>query len=278
MRLQPEAEIVLFGSDEGTAEAAREFGLRHEPDVERNEYGTYLVNSVFAKAQAMARHEVVCYVNCDIILLGDFCRAVERVKASRPEFLMVGQRTDVEMRNPWPFEHASWGKDLREFAGRHGKRRPQNWIDYFVFSRGLYGSDLPPFAIGRTCWDDWLVWRILAEKKPVIDASPTVLALHQNHDYNHHPQGEAGVWKGVEAGRNHRLAGGWGHLRSIAHATEILQPQGLRPNPGRHWAEVKRRVESMGRFSLYKVWQPTWFGFLGMTRPLRSALGLRARR
>ena len=56
VRLHPEIEIILFGSDEGTAEVAREFGLRHVPDVERNEFGTYLVNSVFNKAQSFARH------------------------------------------------------------------------------------------------------------------------------------------------------------------------------------------------------------------------------
>src|SRR6202023_3325328 len=63
--LHPEIEIILFGSDEGTAEVAREFGIRHEPNVERNEFRTILVHSAFAKAQSMARHEVVCYVNCD---------------------------------------------------------------------------------------------------------------------------------------------------------------------------------------------------------------------
>src|SRR5271155_3995013 len=93
-RLHPEIEIILFGTDEGTAEVAREFCLRHEPNVERNEFGTYLVNSVFARAQSLARHNVVCYINCDIILLDDFPRVVERVAAARPEFLLVGQRTD----------------------------------------------------------------------------------------------------------------------------------------------------------------------------------------
>jgi len=38
--LQPDIEIILFGDDEGAAEAAEEFGLRHEEQVERNEWGT----------------------------------------------------------------------------------------------------------------------------------------------------------------------------------------------------------------------------------------------
>ena len=274
-RLHPEIEIILFGTDEGTAEVAREFGLRHEPEVARNEFGTYLVNSVFAKAQSLARHETVCYVNCDIILLPDFCRALARVQAARPEFLMVGQRTDVDIHDPWPFERATWERELRDFAQRYGKMRPPNWIDYFAFSRGLYGADIPPFAIGRTCWDDWLIWKVLDSKKPVVDVSPVVLAVHQNHNYNHHPQGEAGVWTGVEAGKNAQLAGGWNHLRTSAHATEVFQSEGLQTNTSRHWAEFKRRVESVGRFFLYDVGQPVWFSALNLTRPLRTALGLR---
>jgi hypothetical protein len=277
MRLDPDIEIILLGNDQGVAEVAREFGLRHETEVERNEFGTYLVNSVFAKAQAMARHEVVCYVNCDIILLSDFCRAVRRVKAERPEFLMVGQRTDVEIYDPWPFERASWEQELRDFVGRYGKKRPPQWIDYFAFSRGLYGADVPAFAIGRMYWDNWLIWKALEEEKSVIDASPVVLAIHQNHRYFHHPQGESGVWNGVEAQRNAQIAGGWGNLRTTAHATRNVRADGVRPNPTRYVAEGKRRVQAVGRFLRFRVWNPMWFGFLGLTRPLRTALGLRTR-
>jgi len=276
-RLHAEIEIILFGTDEGVAEIAREFGVRHEPHVERNEFGTILLNSVFTRAQQMARYDAVCYVNCDIILLPEFCSAIDTVTAAHTAFLTVGQRTDVDIFNPWPFERPTWQAELRDFAARHGKMRPPNWIDYFAFSRGLYGPELPPFAIGRTHWDDWLVWKVLASKKPVVDATPVVLAAHQNHDYNHHPQGEAGVWKGIEAGQNSQLAGGWKNLRTIAHASEILRPEGLQPNTKRHWAEAKRRTQAVGRFFLYDVGQPAWFSLLNFTRPLRNALGLRAR-
>jgi hypothetical protein len=274
-RLHPEIEVILFGADEGAAEVAREFRLRHEPQAARNEYGTILLHSVFAKAQQMARYDVVCYVNCDILLLDDFCSTLCTVSAAHNEFLMVGQRTDVDIFNPWPYERPTWQSELRDFAARHGKIRPPNWIDYFGFSRGLYGPDLPPFAIGRTCWDDWLVWKALTSGKPVVDVSPVVLAVHQNHDYTHHPQGEPGVFKGLEAARNSQLAGGWKNLRTIAHATEILRADGLRPNKMRYWAETKRRCQAAGRFFFYDVWQPVSFALLNWTRPLRTALGLR---
>src|SRR6267154_1030162 len=229
-RLHPQIEIILFGTDEGTAEVAREFHLRHEPRVERNEFGTILLNSVFLQAQQLARYHAVCYVNCDILLLDDFTRALSTVAAAHKEFLMVGQRTDVDIHSPWPFDRSTWQAELRDFALSTGKMRTPDFIDYFAFSRGLYGDNLPPLALGRAHWDNWAVWKVLHSKLPVVDVSPTVLAIHQNHDYGHHPQGKQGVYFGTEAARNAQLAGGWAHLRTIAHATETLGVGGVRPN------------------------------------------------
>ncbi len=70
--LRPECETILFGNEEGTAEVASMFGIRHFPDIERNEYGTPLVSSVFGIAQDIASHQLLCYVNADIMLTSDF--------------------------------------------------------------------------------------------------------------------------------------------------------------------------------------------------------------
>ncbi len=80
--LHPDIEVILFGDDEGAGLAARELGLRHEPHVERNEYGTKRLDYMFTTARAIARHEVLCYINCDII-----CWRIsgERWSASSPD-------------------------------------------------------------------------------------------------------------------------------------------------------------------------------------------------
>jgi hypothetical protein len=58
--VHPDVEVILFGDEEGAAEAARELGVRHEPHVERNESGGKRLDHFFDRAQEMARHEVVC--------------------------------------------------------------------------------------------------------------------------------------------------------------------------------------------------------------------------
>jgi hypothetical protein len=274
--LHPCVEIILFGEDEGSAEAAKELGIRHRWDVGRNEFGTILVSSMFEKAQATARHDVLCYINCDIILHNDFCRALRQVTAAHREFLMVGRRWDADIAEPIDFSTPNWQDETRRRALATNHQRDGWWIDYFAFSRGLYGTDVPPFAIGRTRWDNWLIWKALEQNKPVIDASPVVLAIHQNHDYSHHRQGTHGVWKGEESRTNLQLTGGWTHLRAIADATEALTHKGLKPNSYRHWLAFRRLAISVSIFLRFEVWHPVWFWILDLTRPLRTALGLRS--
>jgi hypothetical protein len=54
-RMNPRPEVILFGTDEGTAEVAAEFGVRHVPTVQRNQWGTPLVSDLFSQAQAIGR-------------------------------------------------------------------------------------------------------------------------------------------------------------------------------------------------------------------------------
>ena len=73
-RLSPRPEILLFGDEEGTAEIARELGLRHFPEVARNEFGTPLLDDLFRQAEQHASTPLLGYVNGDIILTDDFTR------------------------------------------------------------------------------------------------------------------------------------------------------------------------------------------------------------
>lgn len=273
--LHPDVQVILFGEDEGSAAVARELGICHEPHTEKNEAGSNRVDYLFERAQAIARHKVLCYSNCDIIFLQDFTSAVQLVSAAHKTFLMVGRRRDTEITGPWNFGKPDWQQRIGQLARQTGKQRGHDWIDYFVFSRGLFAS-MPPLVVGRVFWDHWAVWKALNNKTQVVDATRAVLAIHQNHDYRHHPQGKEGVWHGEEARSNYTFAGGWKHLRTIADATEVLLPDGLKKNNRRAWAAARRYMRQAGRVVIYKAWQPMWFSVLGLTRPLRNAMGLRS--
>jgi hypothetical protein len=275
--LHPDVEIILFGDDEGAAGVARELGIRHEAHVEKNELGTNRVDYLFSRAQEIARHDLLCYANCDIIFLADFRGALERVQERYARFLALGRRWDTDITRPIDFAAPDWADTMRSRALGENKQRPPWFIDYFAFTRGLFGADLPPLVIGRVNWDNWMVWKGIASGNPVVDVSSVVVAVHQNHDYLHHPKGKAGVYGGQEADRNLQLAGGWKHMRTIADAPLVLSTDGLKSNWGRYGSAVRRNVTRSWHFTLSRVWHPIWFGVLGATRPLRSALGMRRR-
>src|SRR5258708_5993644 len=57
-RLSIKPEVILLGTDEGTAEVAREFGVCHLPEVARNPEGTPLVSDLFAQGQRCAANDL----------------------------------------------------------------------------------------------------------------------------------------------------------------------------------------------------------------------------
>ena len=265
-RLHPDVEVILFGDDEGADVVAREFGLRHVPDVARNEFGTKRLDDMFAKAQILARNDLLCYINCDILLLPDFCAALERVKSRHERFLMVGRRWDMDITDPVDFSASAWSQTVGALARTKGVQQPGHAVDYFVFQRGLY-PDMPPLVIGRIWWDHWLVWKAGREGADVVDVSECVLAVHQNHGYGYHPAGAKGVWTDRQAQLNFQVAGGRWHLHTIDDATHLLRRDGESHNWRRFWAPYWRVLRP--RFVLL------WFAILDATRPVRKLLGLR---
>jgi flavin-dependent dehydrogenase len=175
-------EILVFGDDEGVGEAAAAIGARHIPDVTRNEYGTPLLTSLFEEAQRIAAHDVLGYINADIALLSDFLPAVAHVAERERSFLIGGQRWDIDMPDDWRIDTPDWENVLRAMVANSGRLLGPHAIDYFVFRRGLY-PHVPPFAIGRTAWDNWLLLDAWRRGATVVDATAAITAIHFNHDY-----------------------------------------------------------------------------------------------
>lgn len=223
-RLSRKCEVILFGEDEGTSEAAARHGARHIPQVECNEHGTPLISAMFTAAQEIAANPLVCYVNADIMLLSDFLPALRGI--TQPEFLVIGQRWDIDIEEEIDFDNPYHEQQLRQRLKEKGKLHPPSGIDYFAFPRGQY-KKIPPFAVGRPGWDNWMIYHTRTLTIPVIDATRAVTALHQNHDYGHHPSGRSGVFQGEEAQQNRSLIGDYSHILDTSDADWQLRPDGL---------------------------------------------------
>ncbi|MGH7900109.1 MAG: hypothetical protein ACRENZ_00060 [Thermodesulfobacteriota bacterium] len=224
--LQPAPEITLIGEEEGIAQVCLEFSLHHIHEVERNEHGTPLVNALFAEAEKVARYPLMCYVNTDIIFMSDFLPAVERALREKPGSLMVGRRWDLDIREPLDFSK-NWEAILKTILSERGKIHLDTGIDFFVFPKGIWG-EIPPFALGRTVWDNWLIYGIRSQKIPVVDLTEMLIVVHQDHDYAHYPGGIKALWEGEEAKNNLELAGGYAHAYTLKDTTHRLTKKGVR--------------------------------------------------
>ncbi|MDY6937253.1 MAG: tetratricopeptide repeat protein [Cyanobacteriota bacterium] len=237
--LNPKPEVMMLGNEAGVAEISQELGLCYLPEVNRNEYGTPTIQGLFNIARSLAKNSVLMYTNADIIFLSDVMSAIEKVSARFGEFLIVGQRHNFDIPGPINFTNSNWENGLKELIDKQGKLEADCAIDYFIFTKNLW-SDIPPFVVGRAAWDIAMVYRALAAGKPVIDATQAITAIHQNHNYGHLSGGQTQAWKGIEAQRNHELAGGafpkgmgYGGIGYISDATWKLTPSGLVKNTPR---------------------------------------------
>jgi glycosyltransferase involved in cell wall biosynthesis len=160
-----------------------------------------------------------------MILFQDFVRAAQRVHAEMPDFLLIGQRWDLSVIEEMDFNNPQWRELLHLQIREHGMLHAECGLDYFIFSRHLYQA-IPPFAIGRTAWDNWLVKDPYTRGVPVIDGTECITAVHQDHDYGHLDGGRREAWRGAEAKRNRSLLGPAGNMGRTSAAPWVLSKAG----------------------------------------------------
>jgi hypothetical protein len=233
--LRPQPEIILFGDEQGTAEICHELRLRHIPQVVCNEFSTPLVSDIFETAQRLATYDLMCYVNADIVFVSDFIHTIKACNSWKKQCLVVGARLDVDVHEGLDFGVPDWEEKLKALANQKG--RLMIWgADYFIFSRGLF-QEIPLLAIGRTAWDNWLLWKAHHMRVPLVDATAVITAIHQNH-------GTRSDWKSenlfVEANRNQQMTGYWVNSFTPGDATHDLTDFGLRR---RFWRPYRQRLK-----------------------------------
>ncbi|HEY2547550.1 MAG TPA: hypothetical protein VGI46_15880 [Candidatus Acidoferrum sp.] len=262
-KLEPKPEIILFGTEAGTAEIARELGLTHVAEVARNRHGTPLLADILASAEKHGSGEVFAYVNADIILPREFTGGVERARSRFGKFLAVGRRTNLEVREALEFSEA-WEEKLRERMRAEGQLESHTGIDFFVFPRGTY-REVPPLAIGRVWFDQWCIKYARKKGLAVVDLTRFAPIAHQLHDYNHVAGGrEQGTYGGVEADENLKYYGERPHAFTILSATHVMTEEG----------EIRR---VFWRREAAAVKNLLWEVFVHRTLGVRKRLGLSRR-
>jgi hypothetical protein len=218
--LLPDVEVILLGEETGLAEAAKELEVKHIPHVERNANGIPLISSMFQLARENANSDLLCIINADVILMSDFVEAARRSRLQRDEFVLLSQRWDYDVKAPLDFG-AGWESRLGESVRKQNQLHRPAGSDFFLFPKSCY-TDIPNFAIGRAGWDNWMIYKARQQTWAVIDCTPSLMIVHQNHDYSHLPGGKS-HYEHPDTNENIRLAGGQANIRyTILDSTHQL--------------------------------------------------------
>jgi hypothetical protein len=218
--LLPDVEVILLGEEEGLAQAAKELGVKHLPNVKRNDSGTPLISSMFQLVRENSNSDLLCIINADMILMSDFVEAARRSRLQRDMFVLLSQRWDYDITSPIKFAEG-WDAELRESVKKQNQVHRPAGSDFFLFPKSCY-QDVPDFTIGRAGWDNWMIYKARQQKWPVIDCTPSVMIVHQNHDYSHLPGGKS-HYEHPDTNENIRLAGGQANIRyTILDSTHQL--------------------------------------------------------
>jgi hypothetical protein len=252
--LGADVQVVLVGDDAGVADVAAELGVDHVGKIEPNEHGTPLLDRVFDAARSRARHRLLCFANADIVMRHDVIAAARVLNARFASFLAVGESWDAPLEHALDFG-AAWGKDV-DAAMRRSRRRGAGALDFFLFTDDLF-RELPPFAIGRVGFDNWLVWRAGAEGGAVIDVTRAVRPLHQRHGYGHLRGGrDATRHESPEGRENLALAGGKHRMHTRYDATHVLTTGGVRRNVLRPFRFKERARKVVYKLRSSSPWPP----------------------
>ena len=242
LHLGTEVDVILVGEEEGLAEAAQEFGVPLLKDVRRNTSGTPLVSSIFDLARQTSDSPYLAYVNADILLMPDVLAGARQAAHSSEKFLIIGQRWDLDVTQNLDFSNG-WETRLRADLDQRGVLHAPAGSDYFIFPRPLF-AEMPDFAIGRAGWDNWMIYQALQQGWPVVDATPSIRIVHQNHDYSHLPGGKP-HYDQPESQHNMALGGGLANMYMVLDADWQLVNGGLRRPPfsrARLLRSIERRL------------------------------------
>ena len=238
--LLPDVEVILLGEEPGLAEAARELGVKHIPNVERNESGTPLISSMFQLTRENSSSNLLCIINADMILMPDFVEAAKQAVKLKDKFVLLSQRWDLDVTQSLDFSNG-WQSSLRSTVHSQGQLHRPAGSDFFLFPLSTF-HEISPFTIGRAGWDNWMIYKARKEKWAVIDCTPSVMIVHQNHDYAHLPGGKP-HYEHPDTNENIRLAGGQANIRyTILDSTHQLA-DGKLVRPKLSYLRFMRKLE-----------------------------------
>lgn len=241
LTISPKPNIILFGiENEDLKKEFSDDSITFLPINDYNEYGTPYINKIFESAIKNSTTDALCYVNSDIILFDDFPKTINNLMLQK-KYFGVGQKYNIEINKKLDFKYSN---DIRDYYLKNGTLDSYTGSDYFIFDRHSI-NNIPNFLIGRTCWDNWLMYYASANKLNLTDCTKEITCLHQKHDYSHIKTNTNNHYKGIEREYNFKQLGGIDKLYTISDSDFFLDKGKFKKNFSFRsiWHKVKRKTK-----------------------------------
>lgn len=170
---------ILFTNDTGLKRDVRAMGWDSLPIIHAGK-GVPVLKHMYLAAMEKIESPLYAFVNGDILFTQSLLETLVSVLQSHlyqnGTVLVVGRRTNVLNVKR---KTASSFQDLANVSVKNGSLFTPWGLDYFITSKTFPWRDMPDVVIGRVGYDNFLVVESNKRKIAVIDATKTLLAVHQ---------------------------------------------------------------------------------------------------
>lgn len=181
----PHVELLLFSDDTNVTSYAESLGWKISPILNTacNDTPTPVLKTMFEYATNTSDSYFYGYANADILFGLNFIRTLLEISTTKlfkeRQILITGRRIDIGLENKLiRHKHIRTHEQLDEIS-RYGLFSYGYAEDYFITNRQYSWSRFPNLVVGRPRVDNWLIFSSRKRGVYVIDASATVIAVHQ---------------------------------------------------------------------------------------------------
>ncbi|GAB1597535.1 uncharacterized protein LOC115214179, partial [Argonauta hians] len=180
------------------------------------------------------------YANSDILFDDSLIKTLKAIKESIPTntpILIIGQRTNV---NVTSLGHIEYPNLISKIA-KTGELMKGIAIDYFITNRHFPWNLVLDLVIGRIYYDNWLVHFSIEQNVTVIDATNTLLAVHQTTS-----DGNNAGWKHLNKYCNRHIIAARGKQFKTRWGYTWCAPYYTKPNTKKNTVDIVTRTVSLG--------------------------------
>ena len=192
--LKPYVQPILFSNERQLKLEAKRKGWIVMPiHASGTKQNVPILKVMFEVAMEISSSTFYAYANGDILFtdslihtLLDLAKSDMLTEDDPKPILVVGRRTNVY--NVTRQKAKTWSS-IQNAVDKFGKLFKVDAEDYFITTKYYPWYSIPDVVIGRPGYDNWLVWNSRRLKHWTIDATNTLLAVHQTTDSEGNTEG-----------------------------------------------------------------------------------------